>query len=258
VANNYFDATGVLLLKEITPVITAFFGMFNIGESAVHDEVYIACISEDTSCSWSTLLENVEELATAMGISIKNARFDKGGARIEDGGAQEVESEGPDHRQMILDLAGCLGVKAGTPQAELVARFIDEMESQLDENPDLDPDELFDIAIALDDGHGLRGIKWEGCWYCDEARLFEFGGLGCYTGRHASMSTDSTEAMTYGSILDRHVKAKDFRSAAELIHDRIACCFSFASAGDKAAVLRALGERLSIAEPPQAEAIQVA
>ena len=34
-ANNYYDATGVLMLNRITPVITALFGAFELDETSV-------------------------------------------------------------------------------------------------------------------------------------------------------------------------------------------------------------------------------
>ena len=48
-ANNYYDATGVLVLDQVTPVITALFGGLKLDASYPgNGEVYIAQIAEDS------------------------------------------------------------------------------------------------------------------------------------------------------------------------------------------------------------------
>lgn len=63
-ANNYYDATGVLLLDRVTPVITALFDGFNLDEAYPgHGEAYVARISEDNDPQWDAIRDNLAELA---------------------------------------------------------------------------------------------------------------------------------------------------------------------------------------------------
>lgn len=46
-ANNYYDATGVLVLERVTPVITTLFGAFNLdADYPGNGQAYIARIAE--------------------------------------------------------------------------------------------------------------------------------------------------------------------------------------------------------------------
>nr|WP_228384562.1 hypothetical protein [Rhodocyclus gracilis] len=63
-ANNYYDMTGVLVLDKVTPVIKALFGEFELDENDPgNGQAYIANISESSSCSWDSVLENLQDLA---------------------------------------------------------------------------------------------------------------------------------------------------------------------------------------------------
>ena len=49
-ANNYYEATGVLVLDRVTPVIQALFGAFALDESHPgNGQAYIAQIAETTN-----------------------------------------------------------------------------------------------------------------------------------------------------------------------------------------------------------------
>lgn len=69
-ANSYYDATGVLVLDTVTPVITALFSGFNLDASYPgNGEAYIARISEDNDPSWDDVLENLNDLAESLSLS---------------------------------------------------------------------------------------------------------------------------------------------------------------------------------------------
>lgn len=70
-ANNYYDATGVLVLDRVTPVITALFGGFKLDASHPGDgQAYIALVAEDNNPSWEDLCEGLSELATSLGLPL--------------------------------------------------------------------------------------------------------------------------------------------------------------------------------------------
>lgn len=51
-ANNYYDATGVLVLNQVTPVISALFGGFKLDASFPSEgQAYIALVAEDHNVS---------------------------------------------------------------------------------------------------------------------------------------------------------------------------------------------------------------
>jgi hypothetical protein len=65
-----------------------------------------------------------------------------------------------------------------------------------EDNADLE--DLFLIATAFDDGHGLAAIKLEGAWHCDKPRLFEFGGEGAFISREIVLYGTSSLALELG------------------------------------------------------------
>ena len=71
---TYYDATGVLVLDKITPVIDALFGGFRLDESDPGEgEVYIARIAEENDPSWDQILDRLKELAADLSISISES-----------------------------------------------------------------------------------------------------------------------------------------------------------------------------------------
>ena len=61
-ANNYYDMTGELILKEVTPVIDALFGDFELDESNFgQGSIYIANLSEISNISWDNIQERIFE-----------------------------------------------------------------------------------------------------------------------------------------------------------------------------------------------------
>lgn len=68
-ANNYYDATGVLILDRVTPVITALFRGFQLDANYPgNGQAYIARISESSSPSWSAVLDGLITLAAELDL----------------------------------------------------------------------------------------------------------------------------------------------------------------------------------------------
>lgn len=163
-AQNNFDATGVLVLDQVTPVIRALFRAFNLDENYPgNGEVYIAKLSEDCDPSWGTWSEHVFDFANELAVSVTDT-----GNAVED---------------CLNALAAHFGTNVG-----------DILEGQdLDEENNADLGTILAIARRFDDGHGLKAMTMEGAWYCSKPRLGAFGGFGEYCGRHFDLHITSTE-----------------------------------------------------------------
>lgn len=217
-ANNYYDATGVLVLGTVTPVITALFGDFDMDPSTPgNGEVYIARISESTEPSWDDITENLEELAESFGF------------RLQGGIAAEIEP-----------LLAALATHFGVSDDPLIRRLIDEYDFDVQ----VDMAILYALAQLFDDGHGLAALKMEGCWHSSQPRLFEFGGNGSYYGKHVSMFTSSSDALSMGTALDKALASGDVDAAAKVVQDELE---DILSSVNNDAVRQKLRERLAAA-----------
>jgi hypothetical protein len=190
-ANNYFDATGVLVLDKVTPVIEALFGDYWLDKSYPgKGRAHIAKISESNDPQWDDILANLQELVARLGLPVADAADDS-----------------------IADYLRILALHFGGDQDMYLGNLI---EGHSFENS-VELPVLFKIARHLDDGHGLRAMKIQGCWYCSKPRLYEFGGFGEYYGRHISMSSHSSTPLNVGPAVDKAIEAGDLGKAAECL-----------------------------------------
>ncbi len=68
-ADNYYEATGVLVLDHVTPVIRALFSEFRLdADYPGNGEAYIALRSDSTP-SWDDLRETLTDLATSLALT---------------------------------------------------------------------------------------------------------------------------------------------------------------------------------------------
>lgn len=149
-ANNYYDATGVLILDRVTPVITALFRGFNLDENYPGDgRAYIVRISEDSSPSWACVLDGLIELAAELDLPAP----DMG----EEGDGDDSADDGPLIHVVLDLLANHFGAGRNDDLAHLIEhhRFED----------DADLESLILIASCFNDGHNLVAIQFEGCWH---------------------------------------------------------------------------------------------
>lgn len=189
-ANNYYDATGVLVLDQVTPVITALFGGLKLDASYPgNGAVYIAKLAEDSGAYWDAVCEDLVALAQSLGLS--------------------VPSEG---LPTMVDLLAVLSRHFGTDQDEDLQHLIEHHSFEYDS----DLDALFLIATRLDDGHGLKEIHFEGCWYCDKPRLFNFGGDGSFISREFSIFGASNEVLNLGHRIRQALLNQNLEAAADL------------------------------------------
>ena len=174
-ANNYYDATGVLILDQVTPVITALFGAFNLDQTYPgNGEVYIARISETNDPQWDDVLEGLTDLANALKCPLP--------------AGYEVSIEG-----YLRNLV-----------KHFHAEDNEDLENLIQHHPFEDGADLaalFLIATCFDDGHGLKAIKFESAWHCSKPRLFEFGGEGIFISREIVLYGASSRALELGHDL---------------------------------------------------------
>ncbi|TBU88450.1 hypothetical protein [Phytopseudomonas dryadis] len=190
-ANNYYDATGVLVLDRITPVIAALFSGFKLDASYPgNGQAYIARIAEDNEPDWDTIYENLVDLAVSSNLPVSTEDIPP----MDELLAVFAKHFGADHDEALMNLIEQHG--------------FDDV---------VDVDALFLIATRFNDGHNLKEICLEGCWHCSKARLFEFGGDGYYWSHEFETFSASGQAIQLGREIRRALLSSDLDTAATAI-----------------------------------------
>lgn len=187
-ANSYYDCTGALVLGNVTPVIKALFGAFNLeaGEPG-SGEVSIAKISESDSLTWDDLLDNFDELIAQLAIPVSDQPY-----------------------QTVPDYLGILAKHFGAADDVFIKKLMQR--DDFEDDPSLRT--LFALADRFDDGHGMKAMKLEGCWHSDRPSLFAFGGDGAYHSRNFRHSVSSSDARELGEAMDAALANDDLDAAA--------------------------------------------
>ncbi|MBK0032647.1 hypothetical protein IBT47_10155 [Erwinia sp. S43] len=190
-ANNYYEATGVLILDRVTPVISALFGAFNLdADYPGNGRAFIATIAETNDPQWSDVLDGLTALSTKLNISPG------------------------DEPETTIDVV-----------LEALARLFhadqdEDLENLIEHHPfegNADLEALFLIASCFNDGHNLVAIQFEGCWYCSKPRLFEFGGHTCFISREITLFGNSAQARELATDLHSALREGDLTIAAARI-----------------------------------------
>ncbi|WNU98983.1 hypothetical protein RS584_14800 [Enterobacter sp. DTU_2021_1002640_1_SI_PRY_ASU_LCPMC_013] len=190
-ANNYYEATGVLMLEDVTPVISALFGAFNLDANYLgNGRAFIATIAETNDPQWSDVLEGLTNLSTQLNISP----------------GEEPET--------TIDVV-----------LEALARHFhadqdEDLENLIEHHPfdgDADLEALFLIASCFNDGHNFIAIQFEGCWYCSKPRLFELGGHACFISREIRLFGNSAQALELATDLQKALREGDLTVATARI-----------------------------------------
>ena len=193
-SSNYFNLTGVLVLKSVTPVVKALFSVYELdAEFPGNGLAYIANMAESTDHSWDSVMENLEALCEELGLPLTKS-----------------DGQPIDCGEDLLDIL------ATHYKAENNEEFINLIEHG-DFKEDAPLDALFIIARAFDDGHGLSAIKTEASWHCSRPELFEFGGAGYFTGTHVSLAVGSAETVSLGESLEEALANNDPVKAAKCL-----------------------------------------
>ncbi|GKS92202.1 hypothetical protein [Acidovorax sp. SUPP2539] len=189
-ADNYYEATGVLVLDRVTPVIRALFSEFRLdAEYPGNGEAYIA-LRSDSSPSWDDLRETLIDLAAPLGFT-----------------------PSPDSITPIGEVLQVLGNHFCADGDTA----LDSMIQRDDFGDAADIKDLFLLATCFDDGHHLREVRFEGCWRCDRPHLFEFGGAGHYMSREFAWDSTSSDATQLGPLIRSALSSNDFDSAGVVI-----------------------------------------
>jgi hypothetical protein len=206
-ANNYYDATGVLVLDQVTPVITALFGRFKLDASYPgNGQAYIAHLAETNDPQWDDVLTDLITVAAQLDLPAPGC---DAADREDSVGSDDGNDSEPTVGAILGLLAGHFGADDNADLLNLIehAKFEDS----------IDLDALFLIATCFDDGHNLQEIRLEGCWYCSKPRLFEFGSDGRFMSRELEMSSTSTRAIGLGSALRTFLVDDRINDAAKVL-----------------------------------------
>lgn len=190
-ANNYYDATGVLVLDRVTPVISALFGAFLLdADWPGNGHAYIARISETNDPHWTDIRDGLMRLVAQLHLPCPE-----------------------DEDITIHTLFGLLADHFDANDDDRLNTLVNA--HPLDDAASLEA--LFMIALCFNDGHGLRAIQFEGCWHCSQPRLFEFGGDGAFISREVIHHGDSRQPVEFGASLREALIKNDLDSATAML-----------------------------------------
>ncbi|MFN9471424.1 hypothetical protein [Acidovorax sp.] len=190
-SHNSYQATGVLVLGKVTPVIEALFSDFALdANDPGGDMAYIHQCSDSHECQWDDLAERLKPLIVARGIT----------------------PEGESAKDLLCTLAGAFDKAADASFTKIVDGIDFDNVAALED--------LFDLAMLLDDGHGLKALNIEGCWSSSKPRLFEFGGSGRYRSRRLQLHSISSNVAQLGAQLDKALDSQDLGQAAQVVATR--------------------------------------
>ena len=191
-ADNYYEANGVLVLNEVTPVITALFGAFNLDpDYPGNGEAYISDNSNGNFYKWSDIHEVLLGLSCQLDLPCPDDNAERTLEQTLRLLAQHYNTE-----CKLADLLTKLTIKND-----------DEVELAM----------LFFLATCFEDGHGLQEIRYEGAWTCSKNLLFEFGGHGFFISREIEVCGSSTEHILMGESLRKAILEQDMNTAADLL-----------------------------------------
>lgn len=222
-AHNSYQATGVLVLGQVTPVIEALFGDFALdANDPGGDMAYIHQCSDSHECHWDDLAERLEPLIVARGIT----------------------PQGESAKDLLCTLAGAFDKATNATFTKIIDGIDFDNVAALED--------LFDLAMLLDDGHGLKALNIEGCWSSSKPRLFEFGGSGRYRSQRLQLHSVSSDVVQLGAQLDKALDSQDLDQAAQAVATRVAAMLQGVT--DKTLRLdlqRRIGETLAADAQPE-------
>lgn len=206
-SSNSYKGTGALVLDKLTPVIDALFEQFTLAPNFTRKgNVYIATIAESDWPTWKDIRENLVKLAKIMGLGLPN----KEDAEIS---VEDIEDDESTEAWLKVLLQ-----RFGEDALEDAFDWLDYLPGAYEE---VSLKRLFELAGQLNDGHGLKAIRFEAGWYGDQPCVFEFGGNGDYVSRNCTISTSSRIALSLGAQLDEALNTGDIDNAATLLLDQL-------------------------------------
>jgi hypothetical protein len=191
---NDYNATGVLILDRVTPVIRTLFGVYQLDENYPYrGEAYFAQIGSNNPL-WSDVLAGLTGLAAELGIAISDQRD-----------------------RPMPSVLSAFAAHFGASEDEELKSLIQHYD--FDGGTHLDV--LFLIATRLNDGHNLVAIKSEACfktcWFSGAPQFSEFSGEACYRSREVRIHGDTWHVAQLGSFLRQAVLKADVHGATRAI-----------------------------------------
>ena len=224
-ANHDSTTTGLLILDKVTPVINALFGCFNLDANYPgNGSAYIAKMSHDNNTRWEVVCVALATLCQELGLDLPD------------------ESE-----EDISTVLRLLSVHFKVDGDKFLAELIEN--PSMEANDEAELDELFQVALRFDDGHGLKAIQVEGAWVCSRPLLFEFGGHGIYIGRHFNVASYSNHWPHFGSLMEAALIAGDTGTSAALVKEELLHLVSGVVDDEARSVLIQNVARLVLVEP---------
>jgi hypothetical protein len=194
-ADYICEATGVLLLNKVTPVIEALFQPLKLDPKFPGSgQALIATDSKDGDPSWSDVHRNLPALAASLSLETRHL----------------AESDLPSAFRL---LAAHFGVDNDPVIADLFKSY------SFDGSVDLET--LFRLAYRFDDGHGLTALKLSASRYANGQELFPFGGTGFFISEELFAMSNSDDALSLGEDLYAAIRSDDLDKGAARIADAV-------------------------------------
>lgn len=186
------DGTGVLHLKEVTPVIRAFFGRFDLEPRPGDGQAYIARATEQSDPLWDSIRDDVLNLLKERGVEIDEDCHD-------------------------ADAICALRTSIAGAESEDLDAILDGID--FDMGPEFD--DLFEIVQYLDDGHGLTRIEMEFAFYCNRLNLGEFGGFTFVISKDLSVISGSANLLPVFTKMADGLHSGDLTQVANALHEHV-------------------------------------
>lgn len=188
-ANIISHENGEIRLQKLTPVIKALFGDYYLTELSTRGHYSITCSAQP---QWSDVGERLGRLVESLSLPPNDCADD---------------TELQNHLYALVTHFG----QDSNDQLDALISHIDD-----DANPAMD--ELFALAQAFNDGHGLFSVRMQTGFYCDRDLLHHHGGNASHISKvfesHGSTHDWLAQAHEICSALE-HNQVSD---AAEVIH----------------------------------------
>jgi hypothetical protein len=205
-AENYEDVVGVLKLKQVTPVIRALFGCYNLNETYPgNGEVYIARSTKAPRVTtWGEMIPDLKLLCDSLGVAFPV--FDE-----DEYGISEA-SFGMNFPQIFSNLFEYFN-KAGHLKTTKLLDFIDFLKTvESYDAPEIK--ELYELAVLMNDGHGLESYQVDAAWHSSRLDLYDFGGWSEYQSSNYFLYSSSTTAGKDGPRISQALANERYDQAA--------------------------------------------
>lgn len=191
-ADHKNRCTGIILVRAVTPVIQALFAGFAPEPLVINNgAVTIARATDRCDPSWGTLIENVIDLLNERAIPV------------------------PDEDSVAAVIGALYAGITNTPVS--TNPDFEELLASIDGDCDPQFGDLYEIARAIDDGHGLSEIQVMGAYTCSALRLWEFGGYYERYSKEVAVATGTQATMRAADDLQLALSGNDFEAAAQAV-----------------------------------------